>query len=307
MGKVCFPGPYAVGRMSAVPNLPVPDLELAERVSSRADPAAAGERYIEYGRQIRDSIEALLPTEWSWDGRRVLDFGCGAGRVLRHLIDTGAELHGCDIDRPSIEWLKRHMSPPAHFSCNSEQPGLDFTSDSFDLVYAISVFTHLADDWSAWLLELRRILKPDGLLVATFLGEGMTRAVTGEDWDETRFGMNVLNHGQSWNLGGPTVLHSPWWIHEHWGRAFEILELMPTGFASAPGGGHGAVLMRPRPGEPTTAELEAIDSGDDRELSALRHNIHQLHRENEHARHWLAELEASRSWRMTAPFRAIRR
>jgi cyclopropane fatty-acyl-phospholipid synthase-like methyltransferase len=40
----------------------------------------------------------------------------------------------------------------------------------FDLVYAISVFTHITHEWSAWLLELHRILKPEGLLLATFCG-----------------------------------------------------------------------------------------------------------------------------------------
>jgi hypothetical protein len=31
------------------------------------------------------------------------------------------------------------------------------------------VFTHITEHWSAWLLELRRVLKPDGLLLASFL------------------------------------------------------------------------------------------------------------------------------------------
>ncbi len=50
---------------------------------------------------------------------------------------------------------------------------------SFDLIWAVSVFTHLAETWSAWLLELHRVLKPGGILLATFMGEGMDRGDRG--------------------------------------------------------------------------------------------------------------------------------
>ena len=59
-------------------------------------------------------MEAILPPGWSWPGQRVLDFGCGTGKVLCHFADEAneAEFWGCDIDRPSIEWVQRNMCPP---------------------------------------------------------------------------------------------------------------------------------------------------------------------------------------------------
>ena len=290
---------------------PLPPLHLAGRVGSLAAGGTDPMRfYVEYGARIAQEIRALAEPELGrdgWQGRRVLDFGCGAGRILRHLTDTGAELHGCDIDAPSIEWIERNMSPPLHAFRNGEAPPLDRPEDSFDLVYAVSVFTHIGDLWAAWLLELRRVLKPGGILIATFLGPGMAQDAATEPWDEERFGMNVLNAAQDWDAGGPTVLCSPWWVRAHWGRAYEILELRESGFAADPGIGHGVVVMRPRPGEFTREQLEELEPGEPREIAALRHNIAQLQRQAAEYRHWLEELQRSPSWRVTAPLRALKR
>ena len=296
--------------MHADDGIPVPAFELAERVGSLA---AGDDRlafYVDYGRRIRDDLVVLLPDDWDWRGKRILDFGCGAGRVLRHFLPEAseAEFHGCDIDRPSVEWLERHLSPPLHAFANGEQPPLARPDEHFDLVYAVSVFTHITDQWAAWLHELHRVLRPGGLLIATFLGEGVSQVVTGERFDEDRIGMNVINYGQSWDEGGPTVLHSPWWIHAHWGRAFELVELRPHGFAAEHiGAGHGVVVMRKAWPAPSVEELEAPEPGESRELAALRHNVEQLHVENERARRALREIQSSPSWRLTAPLRRVKR
>jgi hypothetical protein len=88
--------------------------------------------------------------------------------------------------------------------------------------------------------------------------------------------MTVLNHGQDWELGGPTVFHSPWWLREHWGRAFEIVQ-MREGIAPRE---HGLVLLRRRAGvEVTPALLERIDPREPRELEALRWQVRLLQRE----------------------------
>src|SRR4051812_48317719 len=103
-----------------------PNLELVERVGTPARGADPIEAYLESGRRICDAIVELLPAGWDWTGTKVLDFGCGAGRVLRHFVDIadGAELHGCDIHKPSIAWLRAHMSPPVHPVRNDERPPL---------------------------------------------------------------------------------------------------------------------------------------------------------------------------------------
>ncbi|HEX4011435.1 MAG TPA: class I SAM-dependent methyltransferase [Solirubrobacteraceae bacterium] len=244
------------------------------------------------GEATRRDIEAALPEGFGLDGRSVLDFGCGAGRTLRHFVADrrSIELWGCDIDASSIAWLQEHMAPPLHVFVNGERPPLPQPDESFDVVYCISVFTHLTDSWSEWLLELHRVLKPGGLLIATFMGEGQSEVIAGEPWDDSRVGMLVLLPGQSWDHGGPMVMHSPWWIEQHWGRLFDVVRLQEHGFASSPGQGHGVVTLVKKP---VTADVEQLRApGDDpREAVALAHNVELLSRELEALRPHTARLE----------------
>ena len=237
----------------------------------------------------------------------MLDFGCGAGRTLRHFLAEarGAEIWGADIDRASIEWLERSLCPPLRVLRCAPEPPLPFDAGSFDLAWAISVFTHLADTSIAWLLELHRLLAPGGLLVASYMGRWSSEPIAGEPWDEDRIGMNVLRADDGWESGGPMVLMSDWWLREHWGRAFELLDVAPQVH------GQTWALLRRRD---VTLSVEDVERpGDDpREYGALRHNLVQVRREQRRAAdaarqreaRLREEYEATRSWRVTRPLRA---
>jgi SAM-dependent methyltransferase len=266
-----------------------------------------GELYQRLGPETKDILVGLLPDDWSFDGKRVLDFGCGPGRTLRHFVGEAerAEIWGADINRTSIANLERTLCPPLHaLRCEADPPlGLEYAS--FDLIWAISVFTHLTDNSLAWLLELQRLLKPGGLLIATYIGRGHSELLAREPWDEDRIGMNVLFHNQGWDRGGPMVLMSDWWVREHWGRAFEVLEIAPELHNQS------WALMRKRDVELTTRELERPGS-DPREERALRHNLRQAQREiestqrraEERVDEAVREYEESLSWRLSRPLRA---
>ena len=133
------------------------------------------------------------------------------------------EFWGADIDGASIDWLRADLCPPLHVCRSWAMPPLDLEPGSFDLIWAISVFTHLTDNSLAWLHELHRLLRPGGLLMATYMGRWNSEFLAAEPWDEDRVGMNVLQHYQDWSRGGPSVLMSDWWVQAHWGRAFEIV------------------------------------------------------------------------------------
>lgn len=102
-------------------------------------------------------------------GDRVLDFGCGAGRMTRHLqkYAQSCEIWGVDIDADMIYWCKQHLEPLFNFAVTTTIPHLPFEDRYFDLIYAGSLFTHVDDLTEAWLLELRRILSPKGRLYLT--------------------------------------------------------------------------------------------------------------------------------------------
>ena len=307
--------------------VPYPPLELANRVGSLADAPDPYAYYDDLGVRARTDILAALPPDWSFEGKSVLDFGCGAGRTLRHFLTEAetAEFWGCDIDAESVDWLSSNLCPPLQVFRNDPTPPLPLPDQSVDLIWAVSVFTHLVETWSDWLVELRRVLRPGGLLIATFMGEGMSKLIAGEDWDEGRIGMNVIRYGQSWDLGGPMVLHSPWWIREHWGRGFEVVDIVPSGFATDSEVGQGVAVLRRGDGDLSTEELERVDQGDEREIAALMHNVSQLRveivdlrrsRDHEHAlaageRARADALEStkqtivdSKSWRITRPMRS---
>jgi SAM-dependent methyltransferase len=101
---------------------------------------------------------------------RILDWGCGCGRVARYLARAGvSELRGCDIDLEAVAWCSANL--PGEFSSCAPEPPLPYEEGEIDVVFASSVFTHLGrEDQSRWLSELRRVLSPDGLLVASVAG-----------------------------------------------------------------------------------------------------------------------------------------
>lgn len=260
----------------------IPPAELTARLKSAPARWQEAAGYLERGRTSRNAIERRLPAGWRWACKRVLDFGCGAGRTIRHFSELAGqcELWGCDIDKACIEWDRANLDPWISFVVNEEEPPLPFADRSFHLVYALSVFTHLTDHWASWLIEVDRILVPGGLLVATVMSEAMCQAVSGEPWDENRVGMNVYEAGQSWDQGGPMVLHSPWWIRGHWGRLFDVEHLQARGFlAEDERGGqddHGVVVLVKSGRAVTVDELERPDPGDPREATALQHDVVHL-------------------------------
>jgi SAM-dependent methyltransferase len=100
---------------------------------------------------------------------RWLDFGCGPGRVARHLLRSPAvrELSGLDVDEPAIRWAASHLRP-ARFQAIRPDPPTGLPSGSFDVVFSVSVFTHLSEEAQrAWLAHLADLLVPGGLLIAS--------------------------------------------------------------------------------------------------------------------------------------------
>ncbi len=108
----------------------------------------------------------------------MLDLGCGCGRTLLWLAPRYPEVmwHGCDVDAEAIAWCQRNISP-ALFLVNQPLPPLPYPGNHFDLIYGISVFTHIDEAAQrAWLDELHRVLKPGGWLLLTFYSEHVWRA-----------------------------------------------------------------------------------------------------------------------------------
>jgi SAM-dependent methyltransferase len=108
---------------------------------------------------------------------RILDWGCGVGRIIRHLpgIVSTAQLYGADANEEMISWNKTHY-PDISFTSIHSFPPTPYAPDFFDLVYGFSVLTHIAASaQEAWIEELHRILRPGGVLLLTTHGTNYTQ------------------------------------------------------------------------------------------------------------------------------------
>ncbi len=106
------------------------------------------------------------------DFPRVLDWGCGCGRLTRYFRELPAcSVVGIDIDEDNVAWCSEHLDF-ARFETCAVDPPTRFGPDAFDLVFAISVMTHLGEgDRSAWLRELERICAPGAVLLLSIQGD----------------------------------------------------------------------------------------------------------------------------------------
>jgi SAM-dependent methyltransferase len=104
----------------------------------------------------------------------ILDWGCGTGRVIRHLpsvIATSNRIFGTDYNPKYVKWCSENLNG-IQFKLNDLIPPLDFESSTMDVIYGISIFTHLSEDLHfSWMKELTRVLKNKGVLFLTTHGD----------------------------------------------------------------------------------------------------------------------------------------
>lgn len=103
------------------------------------------------------------------DGTRVLDFGCGWGRISRFFFKDiySANFYGVDVDSKMISFCRSALQCGSYLTVSPEPP-MAFDNNSLDLIFAYSVFSHLAEPVAlAWIKEFARVLKPNGILLAT--------------------------------------------------------------------------------------------------------------------------------------------
>jgi SAM-dependent methyltransferase len=114
---------------------------------------------------------------------KVLDFGCGCGRIIRHFNSNSnnVQLYGCDYNEGLINWCKDNLTFGS-FTTNKLAPPSDYEDSFFDLIYARSVFTHLSDELQKlWIEEFKRVIKTGGYLYITTHGENTFHNLTHEE------------------------------------------------------------------------------------------------------------------------------
>ncbi len=217
-------------------DLPVPPPKLwASFEESEAEFLASGRADVAIMREMLRSSD--YPIE---NARRILDFGCAAGRMTRWLADLsdGREIWGADVSGRCISWCSQHLSPPFSFVTTTTFPHLPFPDEWFDVVVAGSVFSNLAALEMAWLLEIRRVLASGGRFYATindrnsiarimsfppghklyWFRELLTRAERDSGFVEKSWATFSINPGTR----AVHVFHDVAFLPATWGRIFNL-------------------------------------------------------------------------------------
>lgn len=218
-------------------NGPMPPPRLRHRVQGFFDPA--GFTYM--GRTIaRNLRELLLLVEKDFSSfQEVLDFGCGCGRVLQSLREeaTSCNFYGTDIDPEAIGWCTEHLGGIARWSINGSRPPLSFDDETFDLIYANSVFTHLDEEYQfEWLSELGRVSKPESILILTVHGATCAQCLLEEDsarLEERGFLFKKIAPAALKPDGLPdfyqSTFHTREYVEREWSKYFTILHYVERG------------------------------------------------------------------------------
>jgi len=195
-----------------------------------------GDSFFAAGREIFSQLEPLFreadqPLETT---KAFLDFGCGCGRILKAFegFPHAGELWGSDVDAEAIAWNRTNLGHLAQFTSNADLPPMRFPDGWFSAVLAVSVFTHLPEEMQiAWLSELRRIIRPGGVLVASLHG---AHYLSDSNPD---LRAEVEERGFAYRTGSRTgglpeyymvAFHSTDYVRECWGRFFEVVAIKET-------------------------------------------------------------------------------
>ncbi|GJD76323.1 class I SAM-dependent methyltransferase [Methylobacterium goesingense] len=187
-------------------------------------------------------------------GTAILDWGCGHGRVTRHFIGhwRQAQISGADIDAENVAWCGQNLG--GRFTTVPLFPPTDLPEASFDGIFGVSVMTHLTDEaQAAWLDEIARLLKPDGIALITFAGAAATAfssvfrsAAWWQAWEARGFDDAQHDPALDGKIGNDTyyrnTLHTMAYTRAHWSKHVEVVDIIP----SAIGYQDMAVLRRRR-------------------------------------------------------------
>jgi len=160
----------------------------------------------------------------------VFDFGCGCGRVMRRWADvSGPAFVGSDYNRNIVDWCRANL-PFAGFELNGLTPPLPFADEQFELVYSLSVFTHLTEPLQhEWIAELRRVTKPGGLILLTTRGDAWAWKLTSQERARYDRGDLVVRYHKVTGTNLCAAFHPSRYVRELLGRSFALKQSVAVG------------------------------------------------------------------------------
>jgi len=179
----------------------------------------ADRKYILPGRDLKTFYEEgeaqaiRLQTVIS-DDATVLEYGCGVGRILRHV--KAARRIGVDVSPSFLEEAARHDIE----TLLTEGIAIDLPTNSVDFAFSIMVFQHLDRRYHRErIAEIRRVLKQDGLAMiqfprlASYYGKDRSYLYTSEEIASYVAGPHDITKGRLVGYAdGNTWMMREWWL-----------------------------------------------------------------------------------------------
>lgn len=185
---------------------------------------------------------------------RLVDFGCGPGRLARHLArEPGLQVLAVDVDPECVAWCQAHL-PDVAGLISPLRPPLSLAAGSVDCVLAMNVLLHLGEqDGLDWLAEWHRICRPGGTAIVTIAADlALTRARISEPHYESIKGYDFHVLSRNPDLDDviadtdyyKNVLHSHDYVRRVWPTlGWEVLRIFPGSI----GNHHDLVILRRGP------------------------------------------------------------
>jgi SAM-dependent methyltransferase len=235
-------------RFHAPDGLPIPPARLIHKVVGRFDSELFYDGGVARFAYIRDVLgQGGVNVE---DLHAVLDWGCGCCRVLRQWRQLdNVQIYGSDYNEQLVAWCRSAL-PFARLATNGLAPPLAFPDDTFDLVYGISVFTHLDESLQIpWIDELRRVVKPGGHILITVSGPVGGGKLLDEEIARYEAGQLVVTGAAFQGQNYCEVIHPDAYVREVLARGLEVVAAVParipgTGFSLEFDDGQDAYLLR---------------------------------------------------------------
>jgi SAM-dependent methyltransferase len=177
-----------------------------------------------YWQLIREHVDSQSVTV-----RRVCEWGCGPGRIIRHLPglshdDPPYEFFGTDYNSSSIEWCQRCLKNVT-FKSNRLTPPLDFKDGFFDIFFCRSVLTHLSEELHhVWIRELSRVVKVGGVFILSTQGNAHRERLMPEERDRFDRGELVVRGLAEEGRLNFSAFHPSRFVREQLLSGFLILE-----------------------------------------------------------------------------------
>ncbi len=331
------PGAEAFGRQYGVsPHIHREDFIFQYHKTSTwaDDPAKVVEYYFSDGHNSARRLDELIAKFHRGEARprSLFEFASGYGCVSRHLKALGSryDVLACDIHPAAVEFLATDVGVPSLLSSSTPE-GLDVGGKKFDVVFALSFFSHMPHaTWGRWVRRLFDTVADDGLLIFTAHGTTGFKAIRNPDPTQNGYHMEHeeyrLERDGYWFLPLSeqldlslteygTMIVTPFYVMDQlrgdprakpifyqesfWWDTQDVYVIRKD-----------AALAMAAPVEDQPSPLEARVVRLEADLEAIRARAAALEPVVDHAAALQAEvamLRASTSWRLTAPLRMAAR